>query len=104
MNTTTKILIGVGLVALFSFKNPKKKGKKSYVLISQGGAPAGSKQVYSKVGTKVYNTNFKEIFAFDFIGSGMTVTGETLDAYNVVIGDNFLNGIPGWVYKNSVIV
>lgn len=104
MKTTTKILIGVGLVALFAFKNPKKKGKKSYVLVAQGNAPAGSKQVYSKVGTKVYNTNFNEIFVFDFIGSGMTVTGETLDAFNVVIGDNFTTGVPGWVFKNSVII
>lgn len=104
MNNTTKILIGVGLVALFAFKNPKKKGKKSYVLIGQLNTPAGSKQVYSKIGTKVYNLNGQQIFAYDFIGAGMTVTSETADKYGVVIGDNFMNGIPGWVFKNSVIV
>lgn len=104
MNNVTKILIGAGLVALFAFKNPKKKGKKGYVLVGQLNAPAGSKQVYSKVGTQVYNMNNQQIFVYDFIGAGMTVTKETADKYGVVIGDNFMNGIPGWVFKNSVIV
>ena len=104
MNNTTKILIGVGLVALFAFKNPKKKGKKSYVLIGQLNTPAGAKQVYSKIGTRVFNMNGQVIFTFDFVGSGMTVIGETIDKFEVIIGDSFLNGRPGYVLKNSVIV
>jgi hypothetical protein len=104
MTNGTKFLIGAGLVALFAFKNPKKKGSKSYVLIGQGNTPAGSRQVYSKVGTKVYNLNGQQIFFYDFLGAGMTVTSETADKYGVVIGDSFPNGIPGFVFKNSVIV
>jgi hypothetical protein len=103
MKTGTKILIGGGVLLLLAFKN-KKKGYKSYNLIGQGNAPAGSKQCYSKVGTKVYNLDGRVIFTFDFLGGGMTIISETAERYQIVLGDSFENGVPGTVYKNSVII
>jgi hypothetical protein len=104
MKTETKLLIGGGLLLLLAFKNKAKAGYKTYTLIGQGNAPAGSKQVYSKVGTKVYSFDDRVIFKYDFLGGGMTVTGSKDDKYIVIIGDSFQNGRPGWVYKNSVIL
>ena len=103
MKTGTKLLIGGSLLILLAFKN-KKKGYKTYNLIGQGNAPAGSKQCYSKVGTKVYNLDGRVIFTFDFLGSGLTITGETAEKYKIVLGDSFANGVTGTVYKNSVII
>jgi len=103
MKTGTKILIGGTLLLALAFKN-KNKGYKTYNLIGQGNAPAGSKQCYSKVGTKVYNLDGRVIFTFDFLGSGMTITGETAEKYQIILGDSFPNGVPGTVYKNSVII
>ena len=102
-----KILIISGIAFLFlAFRKKKTVPKKrtSMVLISQLNAPVGTKQVYSKIGTKVYNMNNQVIFTYDFQGSGMTVTGERLYTYSVVIGDSFMNGISGFVNKNDVIV
>jgi hypothetical protein len=104
MKTGTKILIGGGLLLLFAFKNKAKKGFKGYNLIGQGNAPAGSKQCYSKIGTKVYNLDGRVIFTFDFLGGGMTITSDKGDKYEVILGDSFENGVPGLVYKNSVII
>lgn len=104
MKTGTKILIGGGLLLLFAFKNKAKKGYKGYTLIGQGNTPAGSKQCYSKVGTKVYNLDGRVIYKFDFLGSVMTITGDKGDKYEIVFGDSFQNGVPGLVYKNSVII
>lgn len=98
------LLLGGGLLLLFAFKNKAKKGYKTYTLIGQGNAPAGSKQCYSKIGTKVYNLAGRNMYTFDFLGGGMTITGETDERYQIVLGDNFTTGIPGTVYKNSVII
>jgi hypothetical protein len=104
MKMGTKILIGGGLLLLFAFKNKAKKGYKSYNLIGQGNTPAGSKQCYSKIGTKVYNLDGRVIFTFNFLGGGMTITGDKGDKYEIVLGDSFVNGVFGTVYKNSVII
>lgn len=97
----------VGSLALIYFLSKNKSSKKVYrtsVLIGQLNSPVGSKQVYSKVGTKVFNLNGKNIFTYDFAGAGMTITGEKSDRYMIVFGDDFLQGQSGYVFKNSVII
>jgi len=97
----------VGSLALIYFLSKNKSKKKLYrtsVLIGQLNSPAGSKQVYSKVGTKVYDLNNKNIFTYDFAGAGMTIIGEKNDRYMIVFGDDFQLGQSGYVFKNSVII
>lgn len=98
------IIGGVALLFLAFRKKITPKKYSTMILLPQSNAPAGAKQVYSQVGTEVFNLNGKVIFTFDFRGSGMTVTGEKLNYYNVVIGDNFMTGVSGYVLKNSVII
>lgn len=102
-----QILVKLGLLAgalllLSSFK--KKMGAKSDVpLISQLDAPTGTQQVYSKVGTRLFDLNKNTVKTFDVAGYGMTVTGFNNGVYSVVYGDTFQNGLPAYVNANDVI-
>jgi hypothetical protein len=95
------LLIGA-VVLISSFKN---KGKKltGAVYVDQTDAPSGTKQVYSKVGTKVYNRDGSLIYTYDTANIGMTVTGENADGtISIVFGDVFQNGLAGFVYANEI--
>ena len=95
------LLIGA-VVLLSSFKN---KGKKltGTVYVDQTDAPSGTKQVYSKVGTKVYNRNGELIYTYDTANIGMTVTATNSDGtISIVFGDVFQNGLAGFVYANEI--
>ena len=90
----------IGAVILFSsFKKKKLKGS---VYVDQTDAPTGTKQVYSNIGTQVYNRNNALIYTFDTANIGMTVTDDLGGWYSIVLGDTFENGVPGWVYKTDV--
>ena len=95
------LLIGA-VVLLSSFKNKSKKSTGS-VYVDQTDAPSGTKQVYSNVGTKVYNRNGDLIYTYDTANIGMTVTAENADGtISIVFGDVFQNGLAGFVYANEI--
>jgi len=98
---STYILLAiVTVVLLSSFKKPKRTGK---VYVDQLNAPSGTTQVYSKVGTKVYNRNFDTIYTYDTANLGMTVTESGVNGtISIVIGDNFQNGIPAFVFPDEI--
>jgi len=102
---TIKILGGLA-VAYILFSSFKKKNTLTgtvKVFTYQGNAPTGTTQVFSKVGTQVYDNNFNVIYTYDTAGIGMTMTGtKGTEMYSVVIGQSFMNGIPGFVFKNDV--
>jgi hypothetical protein len=102
-----EILVKVGLLAaaVLLFSSFKKKiGVHSDVpLISQVDAPTGTTQVYSKVGTRLFDLNKNTVKVFDTAGLGMTVTGFDNGVYSVVYGDTFMNGLPAYVNANDVI-
>jgi hypothetical protein len=97
------IFLLIGTVILFSsFKNKGKKLTGS-VYVDQTDAPSGTTQVYSKVGTKVYNRDGQLKYTYDTANLGMTVTGTDPDGrITVVFGDVFQNGLIGWVYPNEI--
>jgi hypothetical protein len=100
------ILIKVGLLAgaflLFSsFRKKKLVG--GIPLISQVDAPTGTEEVYSKVGTQLFDVNKNVIFTYDYAGAGMTVTGFKNGVYSVVYGDSFTFGLPAYVLAKDVI-
>ena len=102
-NASLYIFLLVGVVVLFSsFKNKAKKLTGS-VYVDQTDAPTGTTQVYSKVGTKVYDLNGNTIYTYDTANIGMTVTGKNTDGtISIVFGDVFQNGLPGYVYSIDV--
>jgi hypothetical protein len=111
MTNKKKILLSLGLAAgaflIFSaFKNKDKKKKTSagVPLIEQIDAPTGSQQVFSKVGTKLFDKNNNPIMTFENAGFGMTVTGFNNGVYSVVYGDTFYNGLPAYVNASDVII
>lgn len=102
-------LLTIGLLAgaylLFSsFKNKTTPTTRTgTVYVGQGNAPTGTTQVFSLVGTCVYDANTQPIYTYDTANLGMTVTGDKgTDMYAVVIGDSFMSGTSGFVYKNQV--
>ena len=105
------IFLLIGTVVLFSsFKNKSKK-LTATVYVDQTDAPSGTTQVYSKVGTKVYDRNMNVIYTFDTANIGMTKTGingftsdAPVNTYSVVFGDTFENGLPGYVNINDVTI
>jgi hypothetical protein len=102
---TIKLLGGLA-VAYILFSSFKRKttltgSVKAYIY--QGNAPTGTTQLFSKEGTQVYDNNFNVIYTYDTAGIGMTITGSKgTEMYSVVIGQSFMNGIPGFVFKNDV--
>jgi hypothetical protein len=104
------ILVKLGLLAgalllLSSFKNKNNKKRSAGVpLINQIDAPTGTQQVYSMIGTRLFDKNNNVIKTFDVEGAGMTVTGYDNGMYSVVYGDSFQNGLPAYVNNEDVIV
>jgi hypothetical protein len=102
---TTKIIGGL-LLSYVLFSSFKKKTTlkgdvKAYIY--QGNVPTGTTQVFSKEGTQVYDNNFNVIYTYDTAGIGMTLTGtKGVEMLSVVIGESFMNGIPGFVFKNDI--
>lgn len=104
-NSTIKILglAALGYILFSSFK--KKQSLKGSVMVwnYQDNVPSGTTQVFSKVGTTIYDDNFSVIYKYEDAGIGMTLTGtKGAEMYSVVIGSSFMNGIPGYVFKNDV--
>jgi hypothetical protein len=112
MTNKKDILLKLGLLAgIFlvfnSFKNKdknKKVTRKGNILIDQIDAPTGSQQVYSKIGTQLFDKNKNLILTYDYDGAGMTVTGYNNGIYSVVYGDTFYNGLPAYVNASDVQV
>jgi hypothetical protein len=106
------ILIKLGVLAsaflLFnSFRNKNKNNKKRSAgipLISQLDAPTGTQQVYSMIGTRLFDKNNNVIKTYDYEGAGMTVTGYENGVYSVVYGDSFQYGLPAYVNNEDVII
>lgn len=101
------ILINVGILAgvflLFnSFKKANKKQLSGSVYIPQSNTPTGTEQVYSNIGTRIFDYNKNVIYTYDTANLGMTVTGLSSGVYSVVIGDSFMNGIAGFVNQEDV--
>jgi hypothetical protein len=100
------ILVKLGLLAgaFLLFSSFKKKTLVGGVpLISQVDAPTGTQEVYSKVGTKLFDVNKNVIFTYNYAGAGMTVTGYNNGVYSVVYGDSFQYGLPAYVLATDVI-
>lgn len=102
-NNTALIFLGLGAAFLLfsSFKDKKLVG--GVPLISQIDAPTGTKTVYSKVGTQLFDVNKNVIFTYDYAGAGMTVTAFKNGVYSVVYGDSFTFGLPAYVLAKDVI-
>lgn len=93
--------LGAAWVIFSSFK--KGTTKTGSVYVGQSNAPTGSVQVYSKVGTNVYDQNMNLLYTYDTENLGMTNTGVfKSNMYSVVIGSDFMNGVSGFVYMNDV--
>jgi hypothetical protein len=98
-------ILGLAVVGYILFSSFKKKTLKGSVQIYnyQDNAPSGTIQVFSKIGTTVYDDNFSVIYTYTQPGIGMTLTGNKgIEMFSVVIGDSFMNGIAGYVFKNDV--
>ena len=105
MKASTIKLLGGLAIAYILFSSFKKKSLTGNVkaYIYQGNAPSGTTQLFSKVGTQVYDNNGSIIYTYNTAGIGMTITGlKGTEMYSVVIGESFMNGIPGFVFKNDV--
>jgi hypothetical protein len=102
-NTGKILLLLAGAYILFSsFRSKKLVGKPP--LINQIDKPTGADQVYSKVGTKLYDKNKNVILTYEDAGLGMTVTAINGDMFSVVYGDTFQYGLPAYVNVNDVII
>lgn len=106
MKTGTIKLLGGLAIAYILFSSFKKKTTLTgdvKVLDYQDNVPSGTTQVFSKEGTQVFNNNGGTIYTYDTAGIGMTMTGtKGTEMYSVVIGQSFMNGIPGFVFKYDV--
>jgi hypothetical protein len=106
MKTGTIKLLGGLAIAYILFSSFKKKTSLTgsvKAFIYQGNAPSGTTQVFSKVGTQIFDNNGFVIYTYDTAGIGMTITGSKgTEMYSVVIGQSFMNGIPGFVFKYDV--
>ena len=100
-NTLVTIgLLGAAYLLFVSFK--KKTTLSGTVYVGQTNAPTGTDQVYSKVGTKIYDKNNNVIYTYDTANLGMTVTGTSGSKLNVIIGSDFAAGIVGFVDATDV--
>ena len=106
MKAGTIKLIGGLAIAYVLFSSFKKKSTLTGDVKAfdyQDNVPSGTMQVFSKEGTQVYDNNFNIIYTYDTAGIGMTTTGtKGTEMLSVVIGQSFMNGIPGFVFKNDV--
>jgi hypothetical protein len=102
-NFLIKAGVLAGIFLLFnSFKKADKKSLSGSTYIPQSNTPTGTTQVYSEVGTRIFDYNKNVIYTYDTANLGMTVTGLSGGIYSVVIGDSFMNGIAGFVNQEDV--
>jgi hypothetical protein len=103
--TNTKIIGGLAIGYILFLYLRKKKGLIGNVngYQYQTNTPSNAEQVFSKVGTKIYDNNGGLIYTYNTACIGMTMTGQKDDMFSVVIGESFMNGIAGFVNKNDVI-
>jgi hypothetical protein len=102
---TIKLIGGLALayVLFSSFKRKTTLTGDVKVFDYQDNVPSGTTQVFSKVGTQVFDANFNVIYTYDTAGIGMTITGtKGTEMLSVVIGQSFMNGIAGFVFKNDI--
>lgn len=100
-----KVLGGLAIayVLFSSFKKSTNLTGSVKVLDYQSNVPSGTTQIFSKDGTQVFDNNMDVIYTYDTDGIGMTMTGtKGTEMYSVVIGESFMSGIPGFVFKNDV--
>jgi hypothetical protein len=104
---TIKILGGIA-IAYILFSSFKKKTATATstgnvnAFDYQSNTPSSAQQVFSRNGTIVYDNNGGIVYTYNSPGIGMTMTGQKDDMFSVVIGTNFMNGIPGFVFKDDV--
>ena len=106
MKKNTIKIVGGLAIAWLLFSSFRKRPMSGSVKVYdyQDNVPSGTTQVFSKIGTKVYDANFSVIYTYDTAGIGMTMTGEKgSEMFSVVIGQSFMNGIAGFVFKDDVI-
>jgi hypothetical protein len=102
---TIKLFGGLALayVLFSSFKRKSSLKGDVAVFVYQGNVPSGTQQVFSKEGTQVFDNNFNVIYTYDTAGIGMTTTGtKGTEMLSVIIGQSFMNGIAGFVFKNDI--
>jgi hypothetical protein len=102
---TIKLIGGLALayVLFSSFKRKTTLTGDVKVFDYQDNVPSGTTQVFSKEGTQVFDANFNVIYTYDTAGIGMTITGtKGTEMLSVVIGQSFMNGIAGFVFKNDI--
>lgn len=93
--------LGIGYILFSTFK--KKAAVAGMICQPQSNAPTGTTQVYSNVGTKVYDQNLNVIYTFTQACIGMTQTGTfKSNMYSIVLGSDFMNGISGFVYITDI--
>ena len=99
-----KILLALALgYFIYNKVAAKPVGPKITGSIIPSNLPTGVKLVFSKVGTIIFDRNMNNIYEYDLPNYGIAVTGEKGSAmYSVVIGNDFLNGIQGFVLKSDV--
>jgi hypothetical protein len=103
MKKNTLVTIGLLGAAYIIFSSFKKATKLTgSVFVGQSNAPTGTRQVYSNVGTKIYDKNNNLIYTYDTANLGMTVLGSTGSKLNVVIGSDFANGQSGFVDSSEI--
>jgi hypothetical protein len=99
----TYILLGIGALVLLSTFKKKALAGLGLIYRDQTDPPAGTKQVYSKVGTKLYNRNGDLIYTYNEANLGMSIVGvEKNGTLSVVFGDTFDQGLPAFVKSNEV--
>jgi len=100
IKTIAAVALGYLLISSFGKKNTPKVSR-GYIIPSN--LPTGVKLVYSKVGTIVYDRDFNEVYTYENPNYGLAVTGtKGYEMYSVIIGNDFLNGISGFVFKKDV--
>jgi len=108
-NQSTYIYLGIGAAVLFLLSTFKKKGQTetqviNNYLVAQKDPPSGTYQVFSKLGTKIYDRDGNLIFTFQNPNIGMTVTDTNQNGtLSIVFGYSFDTGLPGFVLPNEVI-
>jgi len=97
-----KILGGIAIAYILFISYRKKTTPSGYVFVGQSNAPTGTQQVYSNVGTKIYDQNNNLIYTYDTANLGMTVTGTNGNKLTVIIGSDFAAGTVGFVDATQV--
>jgi hypothetical protein len=107
MKNKKNLLMSLGLLAgAYIIYKYYKGGGKPYVFPTyqpQLNAPTGTRQVYSKVGTQLFDKNMNLIYTYEYLGVGMTITGFKNGIYSVVYGLVFDGGLPAYVRATDVI-